>query len=220
MRFYKRPLFYVALIAIAILAASALFSKQSKSAADAAGCGMDSDMSGCAMDHSTSDKGHSDMSGCPMSASGSDSGHPMIVNSTVLSGSVLSVNKNQRKVSVRIDLPYSNDVSSVLSKAKAGDQITVSIASDKSGKPIITSVNRGKGETITLGITGIQCQACADRLQSTLRSTPGINGVTVTANPAQALIVYDSAMISVDEIKDAIRNTKPIHEGMPFGVKD
>ena len=206
MRFYKRPLFYVALIAIAILATGTLFSKQNQNSADAAGCGMPGM--------------GSDGSGCSMGASDSDSSQPVIVNTAVLSGTVLSVNKNQHRVSVRIDLPYSNEASSVISKAKTGDQLALDIAIDKSGKPIITSVNQSKGETVTLGITGIQCQACADRLQSTLKSIPGINGVTVTADPAQAVIIYDSAKISIDEIKDAIRNTKPIHESMPFGVKD
>lgn len=205
MKLTRKPVLYVALMAIVILAVGALYVNLTRSPASAAGCGMPG------MD--------SDMSNCPMGNSGSDSSSATASN-TSLRGSVLAINKSQHKVSIRIDLPYSNEASSALTKTKTGDQVTINVSFDKSGNPVVTGVTQSKGATVTLAITGIQCQACADRLQSSLRSVPGINGVTVTADPAQAVVTYDKAKISVNEIKDAIRSTEPIHEGMPFGVKD
>ncbi|MHB0912754.1 MAG: heavy-metal-associated domain-containing protein, partial [Armatimonadota bacterium] len=109
---------------------------------------------------------------------------------------------------------------SALAKAKVGDRITTTVTVDKAGGAVITGIVQSKEKAVTLKITGILCQACADRLHSSLAAVPGIKRAVVTANPAQAVVTYDPAKIGVDAIKDTIRKTKPIHEGTPFGVKD
>ncbi len=203
MRYNSKPILYVVLVIAVLLAASAVYMKYGSGPVQAAGCGMSS---------------------CPMNSTESTTGDQTSHDSTAgtqgitLSGSVVSVDRAQHKVLLRINAPYSDVAGSALSKVKAGDQVTATISFDKSGAPVVTGIAQMSGQTVTLGITGIQCQACVDRLQTSLKSVAGVKNVKVTANPARATITYDPATTSLAALKDAIRNTEPIHAGMPFGV--
>jgi len=171
-------------------------------------------MSGCAMEANST--AGSSMESCPM---GNDKGSAVSLPELTLDGSILAVNKSARTVSVKVELPVPAETVKDLSTIKPGAPVAVSIKLDGKGKLVVTKI-AGAGGTVAFKITGIQCQACADRLQAALKGTAGVSQVTVTANPPQAQISFDPTKTNADALKAAIHNTKPVHTGMPFGVED
>ena len=52
---------------------------------------------------------------------------------------------------------------------------------------------------VTLDVRGMTCAACAMTVEKTLNKTPGVDSATVNINTERATIVYDPAMLSLDE---------------------
>jgi copper chaperone CopZ len=168
-------------------------------------------------------KGMSDMSDCPMmNGSKPDSAPSRSVrhSGVTVNGSVVAIDKSQRNVTLRLVIPATGDAIKALSKVKIGEAVTATVLPGRDGQLQVSNLLVKSGDTVQLSITGIQCQACADRLQLSLKSVAGVKQVTVDAESSQATITYDPTKITVGSLKEAVQKTEPIHAGTPFGVKD
>ncbi|MHB0912753.1 MAG: hypothetical protein ACYC2Y_04820, partial [Armatimonadota bacterium] len=109
MKLERKSILYLSVIAVLLLAAGILYANYTSNPVKASDCGMSGaesntcDMSGM----------ESDMSGCPMANSADHASSRAVPTSVVyrtdLSGSVLSINKTQRKISMNVEMPYSNE---------------------------------------------------------------------------------------------------------------
>ncbi|CAG8707013.1 10192_t:CDS:1, partial [Acaulospora morrowiae] len=60
--------------------------------------------------------------------------------------------------------------------------------------------------TITLPIKGMTCMSCVNSITRALSSVPGVNNINVSLKDENAVVDYDSTMISQDEIVERIIN--------------
>jgi Cu+-exporting ATPase len=67
---------------------------------------------------------------------------------------------------------------------------------------MLTSNTNGKEVTIPVG--GMTCAACASAIERTVRKLPGVDSVSVNLATEKALVSYDSALLRLSEIKQAI----------------
>ncbi|MBI2841913.1 MAG: heavy-metal-associated domain-containing protein [Armatimonadetes bacterium] len=214
MKHLKRRLFYVGAILLSGLVMAVLMVNWGIGTAEAM-CGME----GCTSHESSGS--HSGHSG---DADAVHSGHNPASESqkfgdVTLTGMVAGIDKAKGMISIRLDLPLQAGAGQALSGIKSGDIVAATLRLDKSGRAVVASLSQAGG-TAVLKLTGIQCPACASRLEKALKVAPGVNQVTVTADPPQATLSYNPTKTNVDALKEVIRDTEPIHAGTPFGVED
>jgi copper chaperone CopZ len=59
-------------------------------------------------------------------------------------------------------------------------------------------------ETIKWSISGMHCDGCSARLQKVLSGKTGVQSAEVSFGEKQASLEYDSALISADQLQDAV----------------
>jgi copper chaperone CopZ/NAD-dependent dihydropyrimidine dehydrogenase PreA subunit len=65
---------------------------------------------------------------------------------------------------------------------------------------------RGGGvESLQMPIDGMSCPSCAMGLEEALREAAGVVRAEVSYEGATAIVVYDSGVVSVDGLRDAVR---------------
>lgn len=57
---------------------------------------------------------------------------------------------------------------------------------------------------ITLAVTGMSCGGCVASVQSVLAALPGVQTVTVTLTPPQAVVVFDAARVAPAALIQAV----------------
>ena len=62
-------------------------------------------------------------------------------------------------------------------------------------------------EAITIPVTGMTCAACQARVQRTLAKQPGVEDASVNLMMQSAAVKYDPALITADDLVQAIRKT-------------
>ncbi|SHJ47538.1 Copper chaperone CopZ [Maribacter aquivivus] len=63
--------------------------------------------------------------------------------------------------------------------------------------------------TILVGIDGMACQeGCADKISSNLMETEGVVSSEISFENKNGLITFDPTIISIEEVKAVITNTK------------
>ncbi len=62
-------------------------------------------------------------------------------------------------------------------------------------------------QSITLGITGMTCAACANRIEKNLSKLEGVNKVNVNLATEKASITYDPAQASVEKMIEKVKKT-------------
>ncbi len=139
---------------------------------------------------------------------------PKAASEAPVTARVVGMDKSRQIVSLRLELPLSREA---LASLKSGDVVSLSFKLDKDGRPVAIGVIPAGG-SLTLKLTGIQCQACADRVESALKAAPGVTQVSVTADPPRAMVSYDPARTTPEAIEEVVRRTPPIHAGYPFGA--
>src|SRR5438067_2218584 len=65
---------------------------------------------------------------------------------------------------------------------------------------------RGALEKITLPITGMNCAACAARIEKMLRATPGVEHANVNFATHRASVEYDPSVIATSGLERTIRD--------------
>ncbi|MDO8589196.1 MAG: heavy-metal-associated domain-containing protein [Armatimonadota bacterium] len=146
-----------------------------------------------------------------------------------VTGTVLAINAKTRTVSLRLDVPLGVEVGAdQIRKTKVGDTVTAIMTAGAKGRIILQKLVAGAADaspagnlqTVKFKITGLMCGACADKLQESLKSAPGVATASVSVNPAEAKITFDPAKTDASTLKKAVAETEPIHEGHPFGVRE
>jgi copper chaperone CopZ len=61
-----------------------------------------------------------------------------------------------------------------------------------------------KTQTTVIGIAGMTCDHCVRTVDRALRSLPGVKDVTVDRTGALAKVVYDSSVVDVPAMQDAL----------------
>ncbi|HBL55741.1 MAG TPA: copper chaperone [Deltaproteobacteria bacterium] len=59
-------------------------------------------------------------------------------------------------------------------------------------------------ETVNWNISGMHCDGCANRLQKVLSGKEGVQSAKASFAEKQASLEYDSALISLAQLKDAV----------------
>lgn len=69
-------------------------------------------------------------------------------------------------------------------------------------------------KTVTLGVPGMTCAACPITVKKAITRVPGVSKTEVDYDQRQAVVTYDDARASVDQIMKATANA-----GYPATVK-
>jgi copper chaperone CopZ len=59
-------------------------------------------------------------------------------------------------------------------------------------------------KTVTIAITGMSCQGCADTLARVLRTVPGVQTATVSYPDKRAVIGFDARTVKTDTLVTAV----------------
>lgn len=59
-------------------------------------------------------------------------------------------------------------------------------------------------QTATIKIKGMTCMGCVNSIKNVLKNLPGIAQLEVTLDPAQAVVQFDPANTSLNQLKEAI----------------
>lgn len=59
-------------------------------------------------------------------------------------------------------------------------------------------------QTATIKIKGMTCMGCVNSIKNILRNVPGIAQLEVTLDPAQAIVQFDPANTSLNQLKETI----------------
>ena len=59
-------------------------------------------------------------------------------------------------------------------------------------------------ENVTLAVQGMSCGHCVKAVESSVGSLAGIESVNVNLADAQVTVTFDSAQVTVDQIKETI----------------
>jgi len=70
-------------------------------------------------------------------------------------------------------------------------------------------------QEIVIAIGGMMCAHCAKRVETVLGRLPGVTRATVTLEKKQVAVVYDPALTSKDEMKNAITGAGYQYLGVP-----
>jgi copper chaperone CopZ len=63
------------------------------------------------------------------------------------------------------------------------------------------------GTEVSIPVKGMSCFTCEIAVQSAVKKLPGINQIKASAKEGRAIVFYDSAKISLDQIINAINQT-------------
>ena len=111
-----------------------------------------------------------------------------------------------------------NRVERALSKAEGVKGANVNLAAEKAAveyDPELVDLNRlaeiveDQGyrvirDRVELGITGMTCAACANRVEKGLAKLPGVSNAVVNLAAEKAVIEYDSSTVSVSQLKQTV----------------
>jgi Cu+-exporting ATPase len=69
-------------------------------------------------------------------------------------------------------------------------------------------------ETARIGIVGMTCDSCVQKVEGALRGLPGVKEVSVDRAQALATVTYDDSVINVPAMHDALLKSgyKPVAE--------
>ncbi|MCG7756453.1 MAG: heavy-metal-associated domain-containing protein [Nitrosomonas sp.] len=59
-------------------------------------------------------------------------------------------------------------------------------------------------QTAIIKIKGMTCMGCVNSIKNVLRNVPGIAQLEVTLDPAQAIVQFDPANTSLNQLKETI----------------
>jgi copper chaperone CopZ len=68
-------------------------------------------------------------------------------------------------------------------------------------------------EKVTLRIEGMSCGHCEIAVQDAIRKHPGIKKAKASKRKKQAMVDYDAALVSTEQIIEAVKNTGYIVAG-------
>ena len=71
-----------------------------------------------------------------------------------------------------------------------------------------------ESRTVTLEVPGMNCAACPITIKKALKDVSGVEKVSVTFEPKEAVVTFDDKKTSVDKLRDATRDA-----GYPSNVK-
>jgi copper chaperone CopZ len=74
---------------------------------------------------------------------------------------------------------------------------------DKSNINNLPGEKRTTG-TVTLGIAGMTCEGCAQKVERALRGLDGVKDVAVNQPGAMATVTYDNSAVDVPAMHDAL----------------
>lgn len=60
--------------------------------------------------------------------------------------------------------------------------------------------------TLTLEVPGMNCAACPITVKKALKDVAGVEKVSVTYEPKQAVVTFDDTKASVEKLQEATRN--------------
>lgn len=70
-------------------------------------------------------------------------------------------------------------------------------------------------ETVTLSVPSMYCSACPLTVKKALQRVDGVDKVAVSFEPKQAVVTFDNAKTSVDQLRNATANA-----GFPSLLKE
>ena len=59
---------------------------------------------------------------------------------------------------------------------------------------------------VTLSVPGMSCAACPITVRKALEKVPGVTKVKATYEPKEAVVTFDDAKASVEQLQEATRN--------------
>jgi periplasmic mercuric ion binding protein len=65
-----------------------------------------------------------------------------------------------------------------------------------------------KDATVTLTVTGLHCEPCADTVQEALLKVKGVKEAKVSYDDKEAVVKYDAGACKVDDLLKAVREAK------------
>ena len=71
-----------------------------------------------------------------------------------------------------------------------------------------------ESRTVTLEVPGMNCAACPITIKKALKDVSGVEKVSVTLEPKEAVVTFDDKKTSVDKLRDATKDA-----GYPSIVK-
>nr|WP_294914241.1 heavy-metal-associated domain-containing protein [uncultured Neokomagataea sp.] len=60
---------------------------------------------------------------------------------------------------------------------------------------------------VSLRVDGMSCEGCSKRLQAALSALVGVQQAQVTLKPGQAVVQYDEAQLTVQDLKESIEDS-------------
>lgn len=69
-------------------------------------------------------------------------------------------------------------------------------------------------KTVTLSVPGMDCAACPITVRKALEKVPGVQKVSATLEPKEAIVTFDDAKASIENLLEATKKA-----GFPANVK-
>jgi copper chaperone CopZ len=66
-------------------------------------------------------------------------------------------------------------------------------------------VPTGQSARITIKVSGMTCRGCAEGLKRALERTPGVESADVRFERSDAVVEYNTARVTLDQITETIR---------------
>ena len=57
--------------------------------------------------------------------------------------------------------------------------------------------------TVTLSVPGMTCSACPITVKKALQKVPGVENVTATFEPKEAVVTFDDSKTTLDQLREA-----------------
>lgn len=70
-------------------------------------------------------------------------------------------------------------------------------------------------QTVTLSVPGMTCSACPITVKKALQKVPGVENVTATFEPKEAIVTFDNSKTAIDQLREATANA-----GYPSTVQE
>ena len=87
--------------------------------------------------------------------------------------------------------------------------LTANILVAQDGSNAISIIEPASSTAVTMEIKGMACQeGCADKIASNLKEKKGVISVDVSFKDKKGFIVFDSNLVSIEDLKSVITNTK------------
>lgn len=93
-------------------------------------------------------------------------------------------------------------VPSIVGWVDASNNQRAKTAAVHDGAAASAAVSQGR-ERVVLSVQNMTCEACPHNVRKALASLDGVEVIEVTSDPPRAIVEYDSAMVSVDELSKA-----------------